>query len=215
MLQKLQIQFENPKPYLFSKFILSCFTNEGDLILDSFAGSGTTGHAVFELNSEITLDRNFILVEIDKETCRNKTYKRLRSVISKDSSGNHKNSFSYVELGHTLFNAEGQISDEVSYNDLARHIYFCETGDPLPKTKKDKSPFLGIHKGIGIYLLYNGIIKDKKVDGGNVLTSKILAKLPTFEGKKVIYGTACRFSDKKLRSENIIFKQTPYEIRIS
>jgi adenine-specific DNA-methyltransferase len=118
-------------------------------------------------------------------------------------------------LGQTLFNAEGQIRDEVSYNELARHIYFCDTGEPLPKTTKDNSAMLGIHKKVAIYLLYNGILKDKTVNGGNVLTSRILAELPAYEGKKVIYGTACRLSNKRLRSEQIIFKQTPYEIRIS
>ena len=64
-------------------------------------------------------------------------------------------------------------------------------------------------------MLYNGILKDKSVNGGNVLTSKVLEGLPKYEDKKVIYGTACRLSDKKLRAEQIIFRQTPYEIRIS
>ena len=145
----------------------------------------------------------------------NKTYKRLREVISNDSSVNHKSSFNYCELGQTLFNAEGQIRDAVSYNELARHIYFCETGEPLPKTTRDNSPLLGVHKEVGVYLLYNGILKDKTVNGGNVLTSKVLGYLPRYEGKKVIYGTACRLSEKRLRSEQIIFRQTPYEIRIS
>ena len=85
----------------------------------------------------------------------------------------------------------------------------------MPKVPRHETPLLGVHKGVAIYLLYNGILKDKAVNGGNVLTSKVLAYLPKFDGKKVIYGTACRLSEKRLRSEQIIFRQTPYEIRIS
>lgn len=77
----------------------------------------------------------------------------------------------------------------------------------------EKSPLLGVHNNTAYYLLYNGILGDKKVDGGNVLTSKIFETLPKFEGKKVIYGEATRFSADRLKKENITFKQTPYDIK--
>jgi len=216
--------FYTVKPLNLIKYLLNPFLDSNDLVLDSFAGTGTTGHVVLRMNKQDSGNRRFILVEMEADICNRITFNRLKSAIegySYNQNGKKTDieglggGFSYCELGQTLFNAEGQISDEVSYNDLARHIYFCETGEPLPKTTKDKSPLLGIHNETAVYLLYNGVLKDKKVDGGNVLISKTLAKLPTFEGKKVIYGTACRFSDKRLRSENIIFKQTPYEIRIN
>lgn len=208
-----KLPFDFPKPVVLIQHLIRSITNnEKDaIILDSFAGSGTTGHSVLELNwQEDNGNRKFILVELDKNICDTVTYERLKRIGTV-----YKHSFNYVEMDKSLFDAEGQIRDEVSFNDLARHIYFCETGEPLPKTTRDNSPLLGIHKKVGIYLLYNGILKDKTVNGGNVLTSKVLTYLPKFDGKKVIYGTACRLSDKKLRSEQIIFRQTPYEIRIS
>ncbi len=79
-----------------------------------------------------------------------------------------------------------------------------------------KSPLLGGLNNTFYYLLYNGILGDKKVNGGNVLTSNILETLPKPDNKKckkVIYGEACRLSSDKLRKENIIFKQTPYDIK--
>lgn len=223
-LKRMGVNFDYPKPVGLIKYLISMVQGNDFLVLDSFAGSGTTAHSVLDLNKMDGGNRRAIIVEMDKDICKNITFKRLKSAISGYSSNQKDNhidisglggGFSFCELGQTLFDAEGQIRDEVSYNELARHIYFCETGEPLPKTTRDKSPLLGIHKGVAIYLLYNGILKDKKVNGGNVLTSRILAELPEYDGKKVIYGTACRFSEKRLRSENIVFKQTPYEIRIS
>jgi len=215
-----ELSFDNPKPTRLIERIIQLSTSKVDIILDSFAGSGTTGHAVLNMNKRDKGNRRFILVEMMPDICNKITYNRLKYVIEGYSFNNTNvegigGGFSYSELGQTLFSAEGQIRDEVSYNDLARHIYFCETGEPLPKTTRDNSPLLGIHKEVGIYLLYNGILKDKTINGGNVLTSKILAELPKHEGKKVIYGTACKLSEKRLRSEQIVFKQTPYEIRIS
>jgi adenine-specific DNA-methyltransferase len=215
--------FDTPKPVSLLEWIISLNADDNALVLDSFGGSGTTAHAVMQLNAQDGGNRRFILVEMDKTVAENITAQRLTKVIQGYQSHVSKEKyidglgggFSYVELGSTLFNLDGQINDGVSYNDLARHIYFCETGEPLPKTIKNKSPLLGIHKGIAIYLLYNGILKDKTVNGGNVLTSPLLTELPAHDGQKVIYGNACRLSEKRLRSEQIIFKQTPYEIRIS
>lgn len=215
-----QISFDSPKPTRLIERIIQLSAGKDDIVMDSFAGSGTTGHAVLNMNKQDGGNRRFVLVEMIPDICNKITYNRLKSAIegytyNQTSVEGLGGGFSYCELGQSLFNADGQVRDEVSFNDLSRHIYFCETGEPLPKTTKDKSPLLGIHNETAVYLLYNGVLKDKKVDGGNVLTSKTLAKLPKLEGKKVIYGTACRFSDKRLRSENIIFKQTPYEIRIN
>ncbi len=209
--------FNTPKPTRLLERIIQLSAGKDDIIMDSFAGSGTTGHAVLKMNKQDGGNRKFILVEMDENVCRNITTNRLNYAINniKDNAGRLGGGYCYVELGSTLFDSEGKIREEVSFNDLARHIYFCETGEPLPKTPRHETPLLGVHKDTAIYLLYNGILKDKSVNGGNVLTSKVLAGLPKYAGKKVIYGTACRLSDKKLRAEQIIFRQTPYEIRIS
>jgi len=75
------------------------------------------------------------------------------------------------------------------------------------------SPLLGIHNGTAVYLLYNGILKDKSPDGGNVLTRALLALLPEHNGPKVIYGTACKIGPDQRRREGIVFKQLPYKLR--
>jgi hypothetical protein len=84
----------------------------------------------------------------------------------------------------------------------------------LPKERiSAKTPLLGVHHGRAVYLLYNGILKNKSVDGGNVLTSTTLDHLPAHGGPKVVYAAGCRFSKTRLEREGITFKQTPYAIR--
>ena len=230
--------FDNPKDHEVLARLFRYITNPGDIILDSFAGSGTTGHAVLQLNREDDGNRRFVMVEIDTNIAQNITAERLKRVSQgysyKDQKGNKKKEeglgggFRYCELGATLFDAGGQIREEVKYNDLAQHVYFIETGQPLPipppfpkgKGARGMGPLLGIHNDTAVYLLYNGILKDKKANGGNVLTRAVLRSLPSSVlpkgGKverKIIYGTGCLLSEEKLRELGITFRQLPYEVK--
>ena len=110
-----------------------------------------------------------------------------------------------------MFDEDGNINKNVDFKTLASHIWFVETKTPL--INFEKSALIGIQEDTAYYLLYNGILGDKKVDGGNVLTQKIFDTLPKFEGKKVIYGEASRMNPAKLKALNIIFKQTPYDVK--
>ena len=123
--------------------------------------------------------------------------------------------FRFCELGETLFDEEGKIRENVRFAALARHVYFTETGEPLPRERVPNSPFLGECRGIGIYLLFNGILRDKSANGGNILTRGVLAQLPKFDGQKVIYCAGCLLGRDRLKSERIIVRQTPYEIKLS
>ncbi len=207
--------FDNPKPTRLIQRILQITTDKDSLILDSYAGSGTTGHAVLALNAADGGTRHFIQVEMDSHICRNITAQRLSRV----SQGYNDipalgGGFRFCELGEPLFDERGNIRSTVRFADLARHVYFTETGEPLPATAILDSPLLGVHNGTAIYLLYNGILKDKTQRGGNVLTTTILAALPGHDAQKVIYGTACRIDQERLRREGIVFKQLPYKLKI-
>ena len=165
--------------------------------------------------------RRFILVEMEEEIAQNVTSERVRRVAEgcKNAKGVEipalSGGFRYVRLGPELFDAHGRIDEtSVRFADLARHVYFSETGEPLPKERvSSRTPLLGIHHGRAIYLLYNGILKDRSVDGGNVLTNGTLRLLPEHAGPRVVYAAACRFSKGRLEREDITFKQTPYAIR--
>jgi adenine-specific DNA-methyltransferase len=217
--------FSTPKPTKLIQRILQISTSSNDIVLDSFAGSGTTGHAVIKQNVEDGGNRRFVLIEMDKNIAENISAERLKRVAQgytyQDQKGNTKQEeglgggFRYCELGATLFDASGQIREEVTYTDLAQHVYFVETGQPLPGNAKGHSPLLGVSNGAGVYLLYNGILKDKSTNGGNVLTYEILKALQKHDGQKVIYGNGCRIGKHRLQELGIVFKQIPYEVRSS
>jgi hypothetical protein len=115
-----------------------------------------------------------------------------------------------------LFTPEGQIRPDVTFAQLAEFVWFAETGAGLDTQLRGQadSPLLGIHAGRAIYLLYNGILKDRTTDGGNVLTGPIYDILPRFDGPKVIYAAACRLGAPRLARERIVFKQTPYSLEV-
>ena len=218
-----QQMFITPKPIELIQRILELATDKDSLILDSFAGSGATGHAILKQNSDDGGSRRFILIEMDNNIATNITAERLKRVTQgytyTDQKGNEKQEaglnggFRFCELGVTLFDPNRQIRDEVKYNDLAQHVYFIETGQPLPQNAKKHFPLLGVSNETAVYLLYNGILKDKSVNGGNVLTYDVLERLPKHDGIKVIYGNGSRISKARLSDLRISFKQIPYEIR--
>ncbi|MDP1678696.1 MAG: site-specific DNA-methyltransferase [Candidatus Nitrotoga sp.] len=234
-LAEMGFSFPFPKPVDLIKYLLGMHSDPDGLILDSFAGSGTTGHAVLKQNAEDGGNRRFILVEMDDHIARNVTTERVRRVAAgyANAKGEHVEGlgggFRYCELGEPLFDEHGKIRDSVRFADLARHVYFTETGEPYPlpnppsqagegtneKSHIRSSPLLGECRGVGIYLLYNGILGDKSANGGNVLTRAVLAQLPPFDGPKVIYCAGCLLGRDRLRAENIIVRQTPYEIKVS
>ncbi len=117
----------------------------------------------------------------------------------------------FYRLGEPVFTPDGHTNPAITFPTLAAYVWFSETN--TPRSGPADSPLLGVHEGVAYYLLYNGILSDKRVDGGNVLTSRTLRALPPCDGPKVIYGSATRFSPARLKAEAITFKQTPYDIK--
>ena len=224
--------FDFPKPPELVKKFIQAFTHQDSLVLDSFAGSGTTAHALLAANAEDGGNRRFILVEMDDHIARNVTAERVRRVAqgyskgtlspgpSPASGGGEKwveglgGGFQFCTLSkEPLFTAAGQIRSDVTFAQLAEFVWFVETGTGLTSAV-GSSPLLGLHEGRAIYLLYNGILKDKSVAGGNVLTGPVYEVLPAHDGAKVIYAAACRLGAARLHREGIVFKQTPYALAV-
>ena len=237
--------FDTPKPTRLIQRILQIATDKDSLVLDSFAGSGTTGHAVLKQNAEDGGNRRFILVEMDDAIARNVTAERVRRVAQGYTNAKEQaveglgGGFQFCRLSaEPLFDADGQIRRDVTFAQLAEFVWFAETGTSwMPSFRGggaepgiqsspasldsrlrgndgiDSSPLLGVYEGRAIYLLYNGILKDRSIDGGNVLTGPLYDLLPPFAGPKVIYAAANRMGSRAAR-EGITFKQTPYALEI-
>ena len=143
---------------------------------------------------------------------------RLKKVIDGEQGGISQlvnwqggGGFRFYRLGEPVFDINGRINPNIRFAHLASHIWFCETLTALHK--EATSPFLGVFNGVAYYLLFNGILGDKRPDGGNVLTNPVLKLLPVYDGPKVIYGESSRFGVEKLKTLGITFKQTPYDIK--
>lgn len=204
--------FATPKPERLIKRILDIATNPGDLVLDSFLGSGTTSAVAHKMG------RRWIGVEAGEHALTH-CVPRLMKVVEGEQGGVSKEvgwegggGFRFYKLGPAVFDDEGRIRQGIKFEWLAAHIWFAETG-VARSTRAKKAAYLGEHDGTGYYLLYNGILGDKSVSGGNVLTLKLLSDLQPHEGRKVIYGEATRLSPERLASLGIVFKQTPYDIK--
>jgi adenine-specific DNA-methyltransferase len=211
--------FAFPKPVQLVQRIIDYCAPPNSIILDSFAGSGTTAHAVLRQNSQDGGNRKFILVEMDERIARGVTAERVRRVAEGYSNAKGESveglggGFRFCELGEPLFDKSGKIRETVSFSELARHVYFTETGEPLQVEKLRNTPFLGTSRGVGIYLLYNGVLGDTSTDGGNVLTRSVLTQLPPFDGPKVIYCAGSLLGRDRLQTERIIVRQMPYEVK--
>lgn len=208
--------FDFPKPTELIEELLSFTTSGNDLVLDSFGGSGTTANAVLKLNKADGNSRRFILVEMKDEIAQSITSERVRRVSQGYVIGNGKEvvglggGFQFCRLSvDPLFTSDGQIRPDVTFAQLAEFVWFAETGTGY--NGRADSPLLGIYDGRAIYLLYNGILKDKSVAGGNVLTGPVFDVLPKHAGPKVIYAAANRMGARAAR-ENVTFKQTPYAL---
>jgi len=141
--------------------------------------------------------------------------KRLKNVINGHDKAEIEatgGGFRFYRLGSPIFDEQCQICRDIDFTTLAAHIWYLETKIPL--LSKPDSPLMGVHQGVAYYLLYNGILGDKRPHGGNVLTSKVLANLPAFDGSKVIYGETTRMGASRLDEHQITFKQTPYDIKV-
>jgi len=208
---------KSKKPESLIKRVLELTTHTGDLVLDSFLGSGTTAAVAHKMG------RRYIGIEMGEHAVTH-CAPRLKKVINGEQGGISKavnwqggGGYRFYRLGEAIFDEYGRINRAITFRTLAAHIWFCETRTPLTTTTlpegSGKTPLLGIHNGIAYYLLYNGILGDKRPDGGNVLTGKLLEILPSHNGPKVIYGETSRLSSERLRRENITFRQIPYDIK--
>jgi adenine-specific DNA-methyltransferase len=211
------VQFPNgKKPEALIQKIFDLATNPGDLVLDSFLGSGTTAAVAMKMR------RRFIGIELGDQAvshCR----LRLKNVVSGEQGGVSKaqnwtggGGFRFWRLGPPVFDETGRISDGIAFATLAAHVWFSETSTPLDP--KAKGPLLGVHGNRAVALLYNGVLGDKRPDGGNVLIRQTLAivreALPVdFDGDLIVYGERSALTPATLAREHVAFKQTPYDVK--
>ena len=232
--------FETPKPEGLIQRVFQIASNPNDLVLDSFLGSGTTAAVAHKMGRRYI---GIEMGEHAQTHCIPRLQKVIEGEqggISKAVNWQGGGGFRFYALGEPVFLPDGSINPAVRFASLAAYLWHFDTGEPWlsPLTLSVKreplqtesvsetdsvyvankfapTPFLGIHEGTAYYLLYNGILGDRSPQGGNVLTSSILAHLLEqypHDGAKVIYGETTRLGETRLRAEGIEFRQIPYDI---
>ncbi len=212
---------EFPKGKKPEGLLKRCFelaTKPGDLVMDSFAGSGTTASVAHKMN------RQYITVEMG-EHAETHVAKRLKAVIdgtdergiSKEVRWGGGGGFRFCRLGTPLFNEFGDIDTDVTFPDLAAHVFFSETGSPIPAKVDGSTPLIGQHKAKLVYLLFSAAEQGfAREAAGNVLTPDVLAGLPPvpdgFDGTRIVYAEGCTVVSDRLKTERVVFKQIPYQI---
>lgn len=218
LFDEVDLPFDTPKPVSLIKRILQLSTDKNSIILDSFAGSGTTAQAVLELNKEDEGERKFILVEME-DYANTITAERVRRVIKgvktaksdllKKGTGG---SFSYFELGNTI-EMESLLRGKnlPSFTEFARYLFYTATGEEFnEKAINEKTGFIGESKNYEAYLFYKADIDWLKK---NALTLELCKGLPKFKNKqRLIFAPAKYVDDHTLLDYRIDFCQLPYEI---
>ena len=263
--------FATPKPERLLATILHIATNEGDLVLDSFLGSGTTAAVAHKMG------RRWIGIEMG-EHARTHCLPRLEKVIAGEGGGISRalgwgqpqadgtpwdaaaqgGGFRFLRLGEPIFDAAGHIHPAVRFATLAAFVWQQETGaaydphDPATQARAG-TPLIGIHyekqsaSGMidgdrwpisspepssdafqpppprpraALYLLFNGILGDRRPAGGNVLTREVLAALqalhaqgPAPQAPLLVYGEACRLGPARLAQARVTFRHIPHDVR--
>ena len=207
--------FGTPKPERLIQRVLEIATAPGDLVLDSFLGSGTTAAVAHKMG------RRWIGIEMGEHAVTH-CAPRLRKVVAGERGGVSEavgwrggGGFRFHRLGPAAFDADGRILADIPFAVLAAHLWFAETGRPRD-APANLSPFLGAHDGRGVALLYNGVLRDRSASGGNVLTKRAAALIREaaggFRGPVTVYAARSTLSGPALAAAGLTFRQTPYEV---
>jgi adenine-specific DNA-methyltransferase len=214
--ESLVDDFLTPKPELLISRVLGIATNPGDLVLDSFLGSGTTAAVAHKMG------RRWIGIEMGEHAATH-CLPRLEKVVAGEQGGisgavgwQGGGGFRFMRVGDAVFSADGRINPGVGFAALAAFVWQQATRSAYTPAPPG-TPLIGVADGTAIYLLYNGILGDRRPEGGNVLTLAVLQALKALPvngalhtGPRIVYGEACRLGPARLAAEGLVFRQVPF-----
>ena len=202
--------FDTPKPSRLIEFILKIGANQDAIILDSFAGSGTTAHAVLNMNKADGGNRKFILVEME-DYAESITAERVKRVINgygegKNAAEGTGGDFTFYDLGQALLLPNGNLNEDVDITKIRDYVWFMETRSPLAPTQSANPYFLGSHNSTDYYFYYE---KYQPTTLNHGFLSTIKEKADGY----LIYADLCTIPDEELKKYNITFKKIPRDIK--
>ena len=203
-----EMPFDTPKPYRLIERILQIASDSDSIILDSFAGSGTTAHAVLNMNKADGGHRKFILVEM-MDYADSITAERVKRVIRGYGEGKNAvestgGNFSFYDLGEPLLHGD-MLNENVGVEKIREYVYFTDTKASLPESHPDEPYFMGVHIGSAYYFYY-------EKQAVTTLNREFLHTVKTEADAYVIYADLCTLSEAELEKYHITFKKIPRDI---
>lgn len=201
-------KFDTPKPSRLIERVLQIASDKDSIILDSFAGSGTTAHAVLNMNKADGGNRKFIMIEM-MDYADFITAERVKRVINGYGEGKKAvegtdGDFSYYELGEPIFNGD-VLNEEIGEDEIRKYVYFTETKQTLAPRKADEPYYLGTYIDNAYYFYY-------EKEQITTLNNEFLNTIKTKAGAYVIYADLCTLSNNELEKYRITFKKIPRDI---
>ena len=203
--------FSFPKPIKLLEDFIYVATDKNSIILDSFAGSGTTAHAVLNLNKQDGGNRKFILIEME-DYAETITAERVKRVVNgyadKEATGGN---FDYYTLGEPLFDEHNNLNETVGIEKIREYVWFTETRIPTPalpegEGARTEKVFLGIHNDTSYYFIY-------EKDNLTTLDYESLAEFVQQKAERyIIYADNCLLPETFMKEKNIEFKKIPRDI---
>jgi adenine-specific DNA-methyltransferase len=200
--------FDTPKPTRLLEFVLKIAADKNAVIFDSFAGSGTTAHAVLNMNKADGGSRKFILVEM-MDYADSITAERVKRVINgygedKKAVDGTGGNFSYYELGEALMIGD-VLNEDVGVEKIREYVYFTDTKSHLPEPHADEPYFMGVHVNSAYYFYYER-------EAVTTLNREFLHTIKTKADAYVTYADLCTLSEEELERYHITFKKIPRDI---
>ena len=206
-----QKAFDFSKPDNLLSFLIDLITDSESIILDSFAGSGTTAHAVLNLNKKDGGNRKFILVEME-DYAESITAERVRRVMrgygeGKNATAGTGGAFDYYELGEPMFDEEKNLNENIGEEKIREYIYYTETKRHLERKRTEASKYLlDTHNATGYYFYYE---RDRLTTLGEDSLHIVTERAEQY----VIYADVCTLSKEDMAAKNIVFKKIPRDIK--
>lgn len=200
--------FDTVKPVEIITYLLAHITDKDSIVLDSFSGSGTTAHAVLNMNKKDGGKRRFILIEM-MDYADTITSERVKRVIKgyeqeKRSIPGTGGNFSFYELGASVFSGN-MLNEDIDEDQIRNYVYFTETRQPVSPQRTEEPYYMGTHMNTAYYFNY---------EKGSITTlnRSFLHKVKTKAEAYVIYANLCTLSQRELEKWHITFKKIPRDI---
>lgn len=195
-------KFDYPKPLDLLKLLLNSVDDQSGIFLDSFAGSGTTAHAVIDLNRQDDGNRKYILVELE-DYAENVTTQRVSNIIDEEENNE---SFEFLELGDPLFNKDEYINENQPLEDIRKYVYYTETRTNTGYSENPRNEYyLGKRSNTAYYFYY-------KKNAITTLDLEFASQVTIKADQYIIYADKCTLSEEYMKKHNIIFKKIPRDI---